>query len=264
MADNSYQPDHAPAAPGKEEKRAEKAQIKEQKRVERAAAKAQRDADLAKLEAETVGKSSGFWVFEDGTVQKEPSPETAMSSALTGWRAKLGESGLGGLVPEAGRPVRSAVVDVTLNDKRIRKPFARARAAMPSTGLVGSGRDHFGTVTLTITTRDWTEQLVASWEKDVAALMALNEMLLEAKSVAASGGDAASNRSQPAPPTPPVDVAAALRELKALHDEGLLTDDEFETRRQALLVHLPVLGQADAPSRTVAPDSDDGTADPRP
>lgn len=33
-------------------------------------------------------------------------------------------------------------------------------------------------------------------------------------------------------------VAEALRELKALHDDGILTDDEYETKRKALTDQL--------------------------
>jgi hypothetical protein len=34
------------------------------------------------------------------------------------------------------------------------------------------------------------------------------------------------------------DPASALRQLKALHDEGILTDDEYETKRKALTDQL--------------------------
>ena len=34
------------------------------------------------------------------------------------------------------------------------------------------------------------------------------------------------------------EIAEALRQLKALHDEGILTDDEYETKRQRLADQL--------------------------
>jgi hypothetical protein len=33
-------------------------------------------------------------------------------------------------------------------------------------------------------------------------------------------------------------VVESLRQLKALHDEGILTDDEYETKRKALTKQL--------------------------
>ena len=41
-------------------------------------------------------------------------------------------------------------------------------------------------------------------------------------------------RATPAPAT----IEASLRRLKALHDEGILTDDEYETKRKALADQL--------------------------
>ena len=34
------------------------------------------------------------------------------------------------------------------------------------------------------------------------------------------------------------EISEALRELKALHDDGILTDDEYETKRQGLINQL--------------------------
>jgi hypothetical protein len=34
------------------------------------------------------------------------------------------------------------------------------------------------------------------------------------------------------------DVAESLRQLKSLHDEGILTDDEYESKRQSLADQL--------------------------
>ena len=34
------------------------------------------------------------------------------------------------------------------------------------------------------------------------------------------------------------DIADSLRQLKALHDEGILTDDEYETKRKSLAEQL--------------------------
>jgi hypothetical protein len=229
-------PDRSHEASGSQDKRAEKASAKEQKRADKAAARADREAELAKRDDETLGVLSGFRVFEDGTVQKESSSSALTSSAVAAWQSKLGQSGL---LPEMKPRSRSAVVGVTLSDKRVRKPFARTRAALPSTGLFTSGRDYFGSVSLTIATRDWTEHVEASSEEQVAALEALNSMLLQAQSVAASERQVVLEQSEPPPPPGiPSDVPRALRELKELHDEGILTDDEYETRRQALISHL--------------------------
>lgn len=219
----------------KEEKRAAKLQAKEQKRVDKAAARANREAELAQLEAETVGKLGGFRVFKDGTVQKETSSSPLMNSAVSAWRDKLSQAGL---VADSGPSGRSAVMDVTFTDKRIRKPFARARSAM-HVGLISTGNDHLGSVTLTITTRDWTETLTASLDERVAELMALRDLLLEVSDVAVSGSPGTSPEVAVASPVQSSDVAASLRELKGLHDEGLLTDEEFESRRQALVAQLP-------------------------
>ena len=256
MADTSDPSDGASGASARNQTRANKARAKEQKRAEKAAAKAQRETDLARLNEETLGKLMGFRVFKDGTVQKESSSGSSTSPVGSALQSRLGQ-----VFQEMKPPPRSAVLNVTLSDKRIRKPFARARAAMPSTGLVGNGRDHFGAVSLTIATYDWTEKVVASSEKDVAALEALNGMLLQAQGVSASRGETVPEQTQPAPPLPPSppqtqpappmtpgDVPGALRDLKGLHDEGLLTDDEYETRRQALLSHLPIVTQTSAPA----------------
>lgn len=55
-------------------------------------------------------------------------------------------------------------------------------------------------------------------------------------------GGVSPSMQEPSPETPPPapvsDVPAALRELKGLHDDGILTDDEYETRRQVLLSRL--------------------------
>jgi|TARA_R110002110_G_scaffold292436_1_gene506526 hypothetical protein len=49
-------------------------------------------------------------------------------------------------------------------------------------------------------------------------------------------------RPAPAPLDPPnatdSTVVESLRQLKALHDEGILTDDEYETKRKALTDQL--------------------------
>ena len=230
MTDGPEQTDRV----GQTSEKEQKLSAKEQKRAEKAAARARRQAEQAQLEDETAGKLSGFRVFKDGTIQKELSSQR-LNAAVGAWRNKLSQTGL---ASDSGPSYRSAVTDVALIDKRIRKPFARARSAVHM-GLFSSGKDHFGTVTLKIATRDWTETLTASEEQDVSALIALRDLLQEVTNVAA-GSEGATREAQLDPPaSPPDDIAGALRELKGLHDEGLLTDDEFEVRRKALVDRLP-------------------------
>jgi hypothetical protein len=207
-------------------------------------------------------------VFKDGTVEKEQPSGSA-------WlHAKLDERGLGGLSRNPNP--RSPLISATLVDNRLRKPFDKTRqvagtvAYSVSAGWVGGyGGKYLGAMSLTIVTNDWTEEVTATADSDVSTLLALNGLLLHAKNGSASSGEAVPRHAVPPPPppalTPPehapsaptpwsttaplaptpsstaaTDVPGALRELKGLHDEGLLTDDEYESRRQLLVAQLPV------------------------
>lgn len=281
MADGPEPDDWTTAAASEVEKRAEKARAKEQKRAARDAARAQREAERAKLDEETLGKQLGFRVFKDGTVEKEQPSGSA-------WlQTKLDERGLGGLSRNPNP--RSPLISATLVDNRLRKPFDKTRqvagtvAYSVSAGWVGGyGGKYLGAMSLTIVTNDWTEEVTATADSDVSTLLALNGLLLHAKNGSASSGEAVPQHAVPPPPppaltlpapippalTPPAptstaaplpptpsstaatDVPGALRELKGLHDEGLLTDDEYESRRQLLVAQLP--SSAHLPTSTEA------------
>ena len=58
------------------------------------------------------------------------------------------------------------------------------------------------------------------------------------------------------------DVYQALRELKQLKDQGLLTEKEFKTRRQALMQDMKPL--FDVPAQGQGPDQQDASERPTP
>ena len=218
--------------------------MREQKRASKASAREQRKAELARLEEETAGKQLGFRVFNDGTIERDSAIARGSAWLLSG----MGQPAL--LGPPGNRRQRSAVLDATLDDRRVRKPFTRARGLASDTtlGLLGGGRDHYGEAVLTIVTNDWVEVITASEDSEVAALDGLNALLQRAKRASRSESEALPEPSPP-PSNPPVtDVPGALRELKDLHDEALLTDDEYESRRQQLVAQLPTSAEVSTPA----------------
>lgn len=72
--------------------------------------------------------------------------------------------------------------------------------------------------------------------------------MARAKNRKKSRGEPVREHPQSPPPPPVSDAPGALRVLKDLHDEGILNDDEYETRRQVLLSQLPTATQASAPA----------------
>jgi len=189
--------------------RAEKKQAREQAKRDEAEAQ-------AAVEAETLDKVAGFRFFRDGTVQRESG---ILSTVLN---------------------QRSVLLDASFLDQRKRKSrMARTGMAVATGGanlvFAQKNKSH---AELTVVTEDWTATATTN-KKDDQAYFDVNE-LAKAEAVAAAamklGANAQHSDAQPAPAEQ--SSVELLRELKQLHLDGLLTDEEFEIRRLAIVDRL--------------------------
>jgi len=191
------------------DKKAEKAARRQAKAAAKAERKAENSAAEAELERETLQTIAGFRFFRDGTVRQE---SFVLSTVVN---------------------PRSALLEAKFTDVRERKSrLARGATAVATGGAnLLLANKHSGAAQLTIVTEEWTAiEDTKSGYYDAAELAQAETIasagLRAAHSVPASAAGAAPTEKDP---------VELLREIKKLHEDGLLTADEFETRRQAIV-----------------------------
>ncbi len=232
-------PHGAALADAKAEQKAIAAQAKAERKAANDAAKAAKRAEAARnreaREAQKLADRAAFQQLAGNLVQRAP---------FGGKTVEIYENGfvrVGGLFSAANAPLEELRSISYRDNSRDKSSGGRALGAMATGGLNLLASKEKIQAYLSIGTDKQVYQLsssqsMASEQKAAMSLEAAGRAVLDAKRHSEL---VAPTAVQPAsPPAPPAQksVAEQIRELAALHSEGILSDEEFTAAKNRLLM----------------------------